>query len=239
MIRWLEASPWRLALLIAPLLAAAIWLHGAPSAAEPARLLPAPAVDDADGQAASAVAVFAGGCFWGVQGVFQHVAGVTGAVSGYAGGEAANATYEKVSRGWTGHAEAVRVTYDPRKVSYGRLLQILFSVAHDPTQLDRQGPDVGTQYRSAIFPADAAQARVARAYIAQLDQARVFPKPIATRIETAQPFYPAEDYHQDYLTLNPTQPYIVIHDLPKIRDLERLFGGVYREKPVLVGALTK
>ncbi|MGL4289982.1 MAG: peptide-methionine (S)-S-oxide reductase MsrA [Phreatobacter sp.] len=206
------------------------------AAAQGGRAIAAPALDEPAGQAASAVAVFAGGCFWGVQGVFQHVEGVTNAVSGYSGGEQATAQYEKVTSGRTGHAEAVRVTYDPRKISYGRLLQIYFSVAHDPTELNRQGPDTGTQYRSAIFPTNAEQARVAKAYIAQLNQARAFRAAIVTTIEPDRPFYAAEAYHQDYLTRNPTQPYIVINDLPKIEDLKRHFPGVYRATPVLVAS---
>jgi len=181
--------------------------------------------------------VLAGGCFWGVQGVYQHVNGVTNAVSGYAGGERKAAEYEIVSTGRTGHAESVQVTYDPRQISYGRLLQIFFSVAHDPTEVNRQGPDTGTQYRSAIFPLSAEQARVAQAYVAQLDQAHVFRKPIATKIETDRVFYPAEEYHQDFLVRNPTYPYIVYNDLPKIADLKRLLPEVYRATPVLVSAV--
>lgn len=222
------------AMVVGALLLAGIAFRALPSAAEDAVVIAPPAVDLAAGPAATATAVFAGGCFWGVQGVFQHVDGVSNAVSGYAGGKAETADYQKVSRGWTGHAEAVRITYDPRKISFGRLMQIYFSVAHDPTELDRQGPDVGTQYRSAIFPQDDEQGRVAAAYIAQLDQARAFPKKIATKIEPGQAFYPAEEYHQDYLIRNPRQPYIVINDLPKVENLKRLFPGVYREKPVLV-----
>lgn len=203
-------------------------------AAEPGRALPAPSIDLQASNAPTAVAVLAGGCFWGVQGVFQHVDGVIGAVSGYAGGDQASADYKKVSRGGTAHAEAVEVTYDPRRITYGKLLQIYFSVAHDPTQLNRQGPDTGTQYRSTIFAQDAEQAAVARAYIAQLDQAKVFTKPLATTIETGKPFYAAEDYHQDYMTLNPSQPYIYINDLPKIGELKRFFPAIYRSNPVLV-----
>lgn len=222
------------ALFVGALLLGAIAFKALPSAAEDAVVIAAPTADLAAGPAQTATAVFAGGCFWGVQGVFQHVEGVTNAVSGYAGGKAETADYQKVSRGWTGHAEVVRVTYDPRKISYGRLMQVFFSVAHDPTELDRQGPDVGTQYRSAIFPENDGQARVAAAYIAQLDQARAWPKKIVTRIEPGQAFYPAEDYHQDYLVRNPRQPYIVINDLPKVENLKRLFPGLYRGKPVLV-----
>ena len=169
-----------------------------------------------------------------MQGVFQHVEGVTSAVSGYAGGEQATAEYEKVGRGWTKHAESVRVIYDPRKVSLGRLLQIYFSVAHDPTELNRQGPDVGPQYRSTIFPASETQARVATAYIEQLDQAKVFGKKIATTIEPGRTFYPAEAYHQDYLVLHPSQPYIVFNDLPKVANLKKLFTDSWREQPALV-----
>ena len=203
---------------------------------EPARVVPPPVSDLATDDATSQVAVFAGGCFWGVQGVYQHVTGVTSAVSGYAGGGKGSAHYDAVGRGDSGHAEAVRITYDPRQVSYGALLQIFFSVAHDPTQLNRQGPDVGTQYRSTIFPADARQAEVAKAYIAQLNAAHAFDAPIVTTIEPDRAFYPAEDYHQDYLTLHPDQPYIAINDLPKIAELKRLFPARYRETPVLVRA---
>jgi peptide-methionine (S)-S-oxide reductase len=203
------------------------------SAAEEIRMVPPPAVDEPAG-AASETAVLAGGCFWGVQGVFQHVEGVTNAVSGYAGGDKATAHYETVGRGTTGHAEAVKITYDPRKVSYGRLLQIYFSVAHDPTQLNRQGPDTGTQYRSAIFPTNAEQAKVANAYIDQINQAHIFPSAIVTKIEADRAFYPAEAYHQDFLSRNPTYPYIVYNDLPKVEGLKRLFADSYRADPVLV-----
>jgi peptide-methionine (S)-S-oxide reductase len=179
-------------------------------------------------------AVFAGGCFWGVQGVFQHVQGVKNAVSGYDGGAASTAQYDSVSGGDTGHAESVAVTYDPSKVSYGKLLQIYFSVAHNPTELNRQGPDSGTQYRSAIFAQNAEQQKVAQAYIAQLDAAKAFDKPIVTQVETGKAFYPAESYHQDFLTENPSYPYIVINDLPKVAQLKKLFPDQYRAEPVLV-----
>jgi peptide-methionine (S)-S-oxide reductase len=179
-------------------------------------------------------AVFAGGCFWGVQGVFQHVLGVKNAVSGYDGGAASTAQYDSVSGGDTGHAESVAVTYDPGKVSYGKLLQIYFSVAHNPTELNRQGPDSGTQYRSAIFAQNAEQQKVAQAYIAQLDAAKAFDKPIVTKIEMGNAFYPAESYHQDFLTENPSYPYIVINDLPKVAQLKKLFPEQYRAEPVLV-----
>ena len=219
-------------LAVAVLVAAALAFRTI--SAEGARALPTPMVDLPPGPATSATIVLAGGCFWGVQGVFQHVKGVTSAVSGYAGGEKKTADYDAVSSGRTGHAESVQVTYDPRQISYGRLLQIFFSVAHDPTELNRQGPDTGTQYRSAIFPTTAEQAEVAKAYIAQLDQAHAFKKPIVTKIEADRPFYPAEKYHQDFLTRNPTYPYIVYNDLPKIEDLKRLLPEVYRATPVLV-----
>ena len=205
-----------------------------PSAAESARVVPPPAVDQAAGPATSDVIVLAGGCFWGVQGVFQHVDGVVSAVSGYAGGARETARYDKVTSGRTGHAEAVRITYDPSKVSLGRLLQIHFSVVHDPTQLNRQGPDVGTHYRSAVFPANEEQARIAKAYVAQLDQAGVYGARIATTIEPGQTFYPAEAYHQDYMTLHPRQPYIAMHDLPKVDSLKRLFPQAYRAEAALV-----
>ena len=201
-------------------------------AQEKAVVIPPPAADEAAGQKSSEVAVLAGGCFWGVQGVFQHVKGVTGAISGYAGGSQAGAKYDLVSGGATGHAESVQVTYDPLQISYGRLLQVFFSVAHDPTQLNHQGPDAGPQYRSAIFPRNAEQTRIAKAYIAQLNTARAFATAIVTSVEPDQPFYLRRDsYHQDYLTRNPTAPYIVMNDLPKIEDLKTLFPNLYRSAP--------
>ncbi|MGO9429713.1 peptide-methionine (S)-S-oxide reductase MsrA [Rhodoblastus sp.] len=219
--------------LLAAGVAAAVSLGVSSSTADEALRVPPPAVDEPV-SGSREVAVLAGGCFWGVQGVFQHVNGVTGAVSGYAGGDKGQAQYETVSSGRTGHAESVRVTFDPRQISYGRILQIYFSVAHDPTELNRQGPDTGTQYRSAIFPTDAEQARVAKAYIAQLEQAHAFNAPIVTKIEPDRTFYPAEAYHQDFLALNPTYPYIVYNDLPKVANLKRLYPEVYRSDPVLV-----
>jgi peptide-methionine (S)-S-oxide reductase len=234
-----RTSPFLCSVLIfaAVLLSAGLALRVVPSAAEGARSVPPPVLDEpANPQVTSEVVILAGGCFWGVQGVFQHVEGVIGAVSGYAGGAADTAHYEMVSTNTTGHAEAVRVTFDPRHISYGRILQIYFSVAHDPTELNRQGPDVGTQYRSAIFPTSSAQAPIAEAYIAQLNQARVFDAPIVTKIEPGRDFYPAEDYHQDFLTRNPRNPYIAINDLPKIEDLKRLFPDLYRVTPALVAA---
>jgi peptide-methionine (S)-S-oxide reductase len=224
-------------LLIALLILAGMAIRSYPVAAEGAVMIPTPTIDAPPGQATSAVAVLAGGCFWGVQGVYQHVKGVTNAVSGYAGGEQKTAQYETVGSGRTGHAESVQVTYDPRQISYGRLLQIFFSVVHDPTQLNRQGPDSGTQYRSAIFPVNSEQAEVAKAYIAQLDQMHAFKKPIVTRIEPDRAFYPAEKYHQDFLTRNPKYPYIVVNDLPKVEDLKRYFTELYRASPVLVSGV--
>ena len=190
----------------------------------------------ANPQATSEVAILAGGCFWGVQGVFQHVQGVTSAVSGYAGGAADTAHYEMVGTNTTGHAESVRITFDPRRISYGQMLQIYFSVAHNPTELNRQGPDIGSQYRSAIFPTNPQQMRIAEAYIVQLNQAHVFDGAIVTKIEPGRDFYPAEDYHQDFLTRNPNYPYIVVNDLPKIEALKRLLPDLYRATPVLVAA---
>ncbi|MBV7480413.1 peptide-methionine (S)-S-oxide reductase MsrA [Pseudomonas sp. PDM31] len=203
--------------------------------AEEAVIIPPPTLDEIT-QARSETAIFAGGCFWGVQGVFQHVKGVKSAVSGYAGGAADTAQYERVSGGDTGHAESVEVTFDPNQVSYGSLLQIYFSVAHNPTELNRQGPDSGTQYRSAIFTKSAEQQRVAQAYITQLDAARSFDKPIATQLETFNGFYPAEEEHQDFLTEHPTYPYIVINDLPKVAQLKQLYPDRYQDQPVLVKA---
>ncbi|KAE9648324.1 peptide-methionine (S)-S-oxide reductase [Pseudomonas sp. PB103] len=200
---------------------------------EDAVVIPPPTLDEVT-QAHSETAVFAGGCFWGVQGVFQHVKGVQKAVSGYAGGAANTAEYERVSEGDTGHAESVQVTFDPAQVSYGSLLQIYFSVAHNPTELNRQGPDSGTQYRSALFPVNADQQKVAQAYIAQLDAAHAFNKPIVTQLENYNGFYPAEDDHQDFLTEHPSYPYIVINDMPKVANLKQVFAQRYQEKPVLV-----
>jgi peptide-methionine (S)-S-oxide reductase len=208
--------------------------HVPAAAAEDAVAIPPPALDEPASNADTETAVFAGGCFWGVQGVFQHVRGVKQAVSGYAGGQAATAHYEQVSGGDTGHAESVAVTYDPRQVSYGKLLQVYFSVAHDPTQLNRQGPDTGTQYRSTLFVANNMQREVAQAYIAQLGKAGVYGKPIVTTLEDLKGFYPAEAYHQNFLAKNPHYPYIVFNDLPKIANLEKLFPDMYRDQPVLV-----
>lgn len=225
--------------LAAIVLASGIVLGISQSAAESTRSIPAPILDEpANAQANSEVAILAGGCFWGIQGVFQHVDGLTSAVSGYAGGAADTAHYEMVATGTTGHAESVRITFDPRRISYGRILQIYFSVAHDPTEFNRQGPDVGTQYRSAIFPRNPDQMRVAEAYIAQLNQAHAFDAAVVTKVEPGRDFYPAEAYHQDFLARNPTYPYIVFNDLPKVEALKRLFPELYRATPVLVAAAT-
>jgi peptide-methionine (S)-S-oxide reductase len=210
----------------------ALWQTPA-RAAEDAVVIPAPAMDEPVASGTE-TAVFAGGCFWGVQGVFQHVKGVDSAVSGYTGGSADTATYETVGSGRTGHAESVKITYEPSKITYGQLLQVYFSVAHNPTQLNYQGPDYGTQYRSTIFAQNETQKKLAQSYIAQLDKAKVFDKPIVTTLETGKKFYPAEGYHQDFLALNPTYPYIVYNDLPKVENLKRLFPALYQEKPVLV-----
>lgn len=202
-------------------------------AAEPAVPLPPPLLDVAPATGLQ-TAVLAGGCFWGVQGVFQHTKGVVNAVSGYAGGSRLTAQYDQVTTGRTGHAESVEITYDPTQISYGRILQIFFSVVHDPTQLDRQGPDVGTQYRSAIFTVNDEQAKIASAYIAQLDAAKVYHGPIVTRVGALNGFFAAEDYHQDYMTLHPRQPYIMYNDLPKVENMKKLFAANYRATPALV-----
>ena len=208
--------------------------------AEPAVVIPPPAREAPDTSAGLETAVIAGGCFWGIQAVYQHVKGVTNAVSGYAGGAKKDAFYETVSTGTTGNAESVQVTFDPRQVSYGKILQIYFSVAHNPTELNFQGPDSGPQYRSEIFPQSEAQAKTARAYIAQLDAAHVFKRPIVTKTGTMKAaFYPAEGYHQDYAVLHPSQPYIVYNDAPKVANLKRLFPDVWRDKPVLVSEASK
>jgi peptide-methionine (S)-S-oxide reductase len=217
-----------------PLLAALAPALG--SCAESATVIPAPALDEPVASSGGPeTAVLAGGCFWGVQGVFQHVKGVQQVLSGYAGGTSLTARYETVSGGTTGHAESVKITFDPRQISYGRILQIYFSVAHDPTQLNRQGPDSGTQYRSVIFAADEHQRKVAQQYVAQLDHAGVFRQPIVTKIDPFNGFYPAEDYHQDFATLHPDHPYIAFNDRPKIENLKRLYPDLYRAAPVLVG----
>lgn len=217
------------ALLSLVLMSACGPLHGE----ENAVALPAPAIDNAKTPGAAQTAVLAAGCFWGVQGVFEHVRGVTQVVSGYSGGSAATAQYETVSRGNTGHAESVKITFDPARISYGDILRIAFSVVHDPTELDRQGPDEGSQYRSAIFFADEQQKHIAESYIRQLDGLHVYPKPIVTRLEPLKGFYAAESYHQDFLVRHPTHPYIAYNDLPKVEALKRVFPDIYTEQPVL------
>ena len=211
---------------------AALMVGSNPVVAE-GQAVPAPAIDEA-ASGSGETAILAGGCFWGVQGVFQHVTGVTSAVSGYAGGERSTASYDKVSTGTTGHAESVKITFDPHKISYGKILQIYFSAVHNPTELNRQGPDRGTQYRSAIFPTSEEQAKVAQAYKAQLDAAHTFGAPVVTRVESGKSFYPAEEHHQDFLARNPDYPYIAVNDIPKVEALRRLYPGLYRDEPVLV-----
>jgi peptide-methionine (S)-S-oxide reductase len=209
-------------------------------AEEPAVVIPPPALDAPSAAAGGTqTVVLAGGCFWGVQAVYQHAKGVTQAVSGYAGGKKETAHYEMVGTGRTGHAESVSVTFDPQQITYGKILQIYFSVAHNPTELNYQGPDHGTQYRSTIFFANEDQKKIAEAYIAQLGKAKLFGRPIVTTLEPLSGFYPAEDYHQDFAVLHPTYPYIVFNDLPKVDNLKRLFGNVYRETPVTVMASSK
>jgi peptide-methionine (S)-S-oxide reductase len=221
-------SKWLVgAAAVAVLVALGVSFHHAPARA--ATALPAPSLDAPHGgRHRSETAVFAGGCFWGVEAVFQHVRGVTAATSGYAGGSAGTAHYDAVSTGATGHAESVQVTFDPSQVSYGELLQVFFSVAHDPTELNRQGPDEGTQYRSAVFFTSPDQKRVTDAYVAQLDRARVFHEPIVTQVAPLQAFYPAEDYHQDYAARHPDNLYIVINDVPKVAHLRQMFPALYR-----------
>ncbi|MBL4930058.1 peptide-methionine (S)-S-oxide reductase MsrA [Fuscibacter oryzae] len=221
------------ALIVAAVIGGASLLSPPASLAGEGVVIPAPTLDET-AKSGTETAILAGGCFWGVQGVFQHVDGVISATSGYAGGSAANATYDMVSNGSTGHAEAVQIVYDPMKVTYGHLLQIFFSVVTDPTTLNYQGPDHGTQYRSAIFPTNGEQAKIAKAYIAELDAAHAFGGPIVTAVEAPAKFYRAEDHHQDFLALNPTYPYIVRNDLPKVADLKAMFPEDYHAKPVLV-----
>lgn len=213
--------------------------HAIVNSTEAAVLVPPPRIEEPANSAPYETAVLAGGCFWGVQGVFEHVKGVVKAVSGYTGGDALTARYQEVGLGSTGHAESVQITFDTSKISYGQILQIYFSVAHDPTQLDRQGPDHGTQYRSTIFPMSSAQQTAAAAYIAQIDNGHVFSKPIATTIETGKTFFPAEAYHQDFLEHNEGYGYIIDNDLPKIANLERMFPESFRQQPVLVNPWPK
>lgn len=222
------------------LLVAALAFTPLAARAETAIAIPPPATEAPAQSAGLETAVLAGGCFWGVQAVYQHVKGVTNAVSGYAGGAQKDAEYETVSTGRTGHAESVKVTFDPRQISYGKILQIYFSVAHDPTQLNRQGPDSGTQYRSEIFPQSETQKQIADAYIAQLNKAHVFSRAIVTKTGTMKAaFFPAEAHHQDYATLHPYQPYIAFNDAPKVANLKKMFPDVWREEPRLVSEAAK
>jgi len=226
-----------LLLAAAPAFLVALALSAAPfrASAESAVAIPPPAMTAPAPASGLETTVLAGGCFWGMQAVFQHVKGVTNAVSGYAGGARKDAEYETVSTGTTGHAESVKVTFDPQQISYGKILQIYFSVAHNPTELNYQGPDHGTQYRSEIFPQTDAQRAEAKAYIAQLDKAHAFKRPIVTKVDAAKAaFFPAEGYHQDYATLHPSQPYIMFNDAPKVANLQKMFPDVWRDKPVLV-----
>jgi peptide-methionine (S)-S-oxide reductase len=222
-----------LVMVAAAVVSAAPWLSSRTYAGDLDKQIPAAAAEPAN-PVSSEVAVLAGGCFWGQQGLFEHVKGVTKVVAGYAGGAKDTARYRLVSSGTTGHAESVEITFDPSQVSFGQLLQIYFSVAHDPTEIDRQGPDEGTQYRSEIFAASPQQAVTAKAYIAQLEAAHIFAGPIATRVEPLSGFYAAEDYHQDYLFQNPDSTYIRVNDLPKIAALKRVWPDFYQDKPVLL-----
>jgi peptide-methionine (S)-S-oxide reductase len=219
-----------LALLVA--LAGCAPLYGAQGSAPVA----APVIDNPKSSGPPQTAVIAAGCFWGVQGVFEHVRGVQKAISGYSGGSKRTAEYETVSGGLTGHAESVMITFDPAQISYGQILQIAFSAVHDPTELNRQGPDVGTQYRSAIFYANPEQRRIAESYIAQLNLAHAFSRPIVTQVTPLDGFYPAEDYHQDYLVRHPSAPYIAYNDLPKVESLKREFPDLYAAQPILAGS---
>lgn len=224
----LNRVKWSTFLSLGPVLIAGIALLTSSYAASGAKVLPDPIVDSPSNKMVKTEnAVFAGGCFWGIQAVFQHVKGVEKATSGYSGGSASTAQYEIVSTGETGHAESVQVTFDPSQISYGQLLKIFFSVAHDPTELNYQGPDTGTQYRSVIFYADDQQKKIADAYIAQLNQAKAFSRPIVTQVVPFKAFYPAEAYHQDYARLHPDNPYIAINDLPKVEHLRQIFPSLY------------
>jgi peptide-methionine (S)-S-oxide reductase len=222
----------RIAAALAGVAALSAVVFATAGAEETPRAVPMPIVDTATPPPGLETAVLAGGCFWGVEGVFQHVKGVKAVLAGYSGGSKATAFYPIVGTETTGHAESVQIKFDPRVVSYGEILRIFFSVAHDPTQLNRQGPDSGPSYRSDIFAANAEQAKIARAYIAQLDKAHVFASPIVTRVDPLKAFYPAEAYHQDFLVRHPTYGYIVVNDLPKIANLKRLLPEYYRDRPV-------
>jgi peptide-methionine (S)-S-oxide reductase len=226
----------RVAAFAGAITAGAILWYAPLFGAEAPVVIPAPVIDSPKSTGPAQTAVLSGGCFWGVQGVFEHVRGVQRAVSGYSGGSKQTADYGTVSSGTTGHAESVMITFDPALISYGQILQIAFSVVHDPTELNRQGPDVGTQYRSAIFYADPEQRRIAESYIAQLNQAHAFPRPIVTQVAPLTGFYPAEGYHQDYLVNHPSAPYIAFNDLPKVDDFKREFPALYSAQPALAAS---
>ena len=228
----LRTPVWAAALVALGTIGVLVWqspLFGA----EAAVVIAPPAIDNPKTAGPLQTAVLAGGCFWGVQGVYEHVRGVRKVIAGYAGGDKATADYETVSSGTTGHAESVKILFDPAEISYGQILQIAFSVVHDPTELNRQGPDVGSQYRSSVFYADDSQKRIAEAYIAQLDRSHAFPRPIVNRVDPLKGFYAAEDYHQDYLIHNPSSPYIAYFDIPKIENFKRTFPQLYSGQPVL------
>jgi peptide-methionine (S)-S-oxide reductase len=224
-------------LIAALILAPVVGLPLLTAHSEPAVKIEAPKLDASGNKEGLQTAVLAGGCFWGVQAVYQHTKGVTKAVSGYAGGTAKDADYETVSSGRTGHAESVQITFDPKVISYGKILQIYFSVAHNPTELNRQGPDTGTQYRSEIFPQNDEQRKIAAAYIAQLSATKVFPRAIVTKVNSATVhFYPAEAYHQDFAVKHPNHPYIVYNDAPKVENLKQMFPDIFRDEPVTVAS---
>lgn len=227
-VRWLTVAMW-----VMPVALFLVFMGRSPEAS----VIPNPKIDAALApQPTTQVIVLAGGCFWGVEAVFEHTKGVTRAVSGYAGGTARDARYDIVSSGTTNHAESVEVTFDPSKITLGQILKIYFSVAHDPTELNRQGPDEGTQYRSSIFFTTPEQEKVAKAYIAQLDAAKAYPTAIVTEVVPLQKFYPAEAYHQNYASLHPTQPYIAVNDLPKVANLKKQFPELYVERDVAQGS---
>jgi peptide-methionine (S)-S-oxide reductase len=219
------------AAVLAALTMAALMVLGTSRAAEPAVAIPPPAEDSPKAAGPTQTAVLAGGCFWGVQGVFEHLTGVKRVLAGYAGGDRTSAHYEIVGAGGTGHAESVQIVYDPQQVTYGQILQVFFSVAHDPTELNRQGPDTGSQYRSSIFYANEAQQKIAQAYIEQLNQAGVYRAPIVTRVDPLKGFYVAEGYHQDFLLRNPSNSYIVVNDLPKIENFRKVLPSLYAASP--------
>jgi peptide-methionine (S)-S-oxide reductase len=224
-------SPPFIFIVLSAVASIAVFAGGVPhglSSSKAAQTIPDPVASLPIHSAGQQTAVLAGGCFWGMEGVFEHLKGVSNVVSGYAGGIARDAKYERVGTGQTGHAEAVQITYDPSQITYGQLLKVYFAVAHNPTQIDRQEPDSGTQYRSAIFFSNASQKQVAQSYIAQLNAAHVFKEAIATQLSPLTQFYAAEDYHQNFIARNPSYPYVVVHDLPKIKQLQKQFPSLYK-----------